>query len=350
KPAAPVKGKAKEKEMSPAKAAPPPTASDASSDSSSSSGSDSSESSDEEDGDGDAKMAAAPAATAKKTAAAKKDDEDDSESESDSSSSSEEDSDTEMEDVKPTSESSLLHLIKCSHSPATPSKKRKAEEEPAVPTKKAKLDSDAAPSGEAATGIFVGKLSWNVDDDWLKSEFESCGEVVRASVQMDRQSGKSRGFGYVTFSTSAAAAKAVKEMNGKEIDGRAVNVDLATPKAPNPAGRAKVFGDTVSPESKVLFVGNVSFSATEDMLWEAFGEHGDVVSVRLPTDRDSGQMKGYGYVEFTDVAGAKKAYENLTGYEIGGRNIRLDYSQPRDNDGGGGGGRGGFGGRGGGGR
>jgi nucleolin len=257
---------------------------------------------------------------------------------------------------------------------ATQSKKRKAEDEPAVPTKKAKIDTTANGNGASAESstIFVGKLSWSVDDDWLKSEFDSFGEITRANVVMDRQSGRSKGFGYVEFTTPDAAKKAMEAKNGKEIDGRAVNIDISLPKAPNPAGRAKAFGDSTSPESKVLFVGNVSFEADEDSLWSVFGEYGDVVSVRLvlflddviwypalihhirlPKERDTEQPKGYGYVEFIDIESAKKAFKEANGREIGGRNVRLDYSQPRDNNGGGGGGgrgrgRGGFGDRGGG--
>lgn len=98
---------------------------------------------------------------------------------------------------------------------------------------------------------------------------------------MDRQSGRSKGFGYVEFTTSAAAKKAMEEKNGTEIDGRAVNIDISTPRTANPAGRAKAFGDSTSPESKVLFVGNVSFQTNEDSLWSVFGEYGDVVSIRL---------------------------------------------------------------------
>lgn len=149
-----------------------------------------------------------------------------------------------------------------------------------MPTKKAKFETTTNDtSGESAT-LFVGKLSWNVDDEWLKSEFASFGEIVRANVVTDRQSGRSKGFGYVEYETPAIAKKAMEEMNGKEIDGRAVNIDISTPRAPNPNSRAKAFGDTVSAESKVLFVGNVSFDADEDTLWSVFGEHGDVVSVR----------------------------------------------------------------------
>jgi len=132
------------------------------------------------------------------------------------------------------------------------------------------------------------------------------------------------------------------EMNGKEIDGRAVKVDKSTPpnKDASREKRAKTFGDETSSPSDTLFVGNLSFNATEDSVWEFFGDHG-VKHVRLPTDRDTGRPKGFGYVQFEDIDGAKKAFEALSGSELDGRSIRLDYSQPRDTAGGG---RGGFGG------
>lgn len=175
------------------------------------------------------------------------------------------------------------------------------------------------------------------------------GEVVSARVQVDNSSGRSRGFGYVEFTDAATAKKAVEEMNGVEVDGRAVKVDLATQRTANPAARAKAFNDTPSEASATLFVGNLPFSANEDQIWTLFGEYGDVVSVRLPTDRETGAPKGFGYVEFGDVDTAKKAYEGAQGSAVDGRNLRLDYSQPRSNDGGGGRGGGFGGGRGGGG-
>ncbi|TDL14314.1 RNA-binding domain-containing protein [Rickenella mellea] len=225
--------------------------------------------------------------------------------------------------------------------------KRKADEAAEAPAKKAKVangDVHASAEGDEATkSIFVGRLSWNVDNDWLAQEFAECGEVVSARVQMDRNTGKSRGFGYVEFATAEAVEKAVA-LNGKEIDGRAVNIDKSSPRAPNPEKRAKAFGDVASEPSSTLFVGNVSFDTTEDNLWEVFAEYGEVKSVRLPTDRDTQRPKGFGYVEFTDLESAKKAFESAQGLDVQGRPIRLDYSQPRSNDGGGGRGRGGFGG------
>ena len=273
----------------------------------------------------------------------------------DSSDSSEEDTDTEMADAteKPkavtTRESTLLSVLwaDCELQTVAP-KKRKAEDEVKPPAKRFKADGDTEQKG-----LFVGHLSWNVDDGWLKTAFEDYGEVESASVQMDRQTGKSRGFGYVHFTTSEAAKNAMAEMDGQEIDGRTIKLDFATPRTANPTARAKQFGDSVSEPSSTLFVGNISFGVTEDTLWEVFAEYGDVVNVRLPTDRETEKMKGFGYVEFSSLDSAKKALEEANGMDVGGRNIRLDYSQPRDSAGGGGnrgrgGGRGfGFGDRGG---
>ena len=206
--------------------------------------------------------------------------------------------------------------------------------------KKVKLDESAGDAPEESKTIFVGRLSWSVDNDRLAQEFAHCGEVESANVQMDRDSGKSRGFGYVRFTTSEAVEKALL-MNGQEIDGRAVNIDRSTAPDKSQARdkRAKAFGDQTSPPSSTLFVGNLNFDVSEDTVWAFFGDYG-VKSVRLPTDRDTGRPKGFGYVEFEDIDGAKKAFEASNGAEIEGRSIRLDYSQPRDSSGGRGGARG----------
>lgn len=158
---------------------------------------------------------------------------------------------------------------------------------------------------------------------------------------MDRNSGRSRGFGFVEFAT-VEAANACVALNGKDIDGRPVKIDKSAPAAPSPEKRAKAFGDVPSDPSSVLFVGNISWNTTEDNLWEVFAEYGEVKSVRIPTDRESQKPKGFAYVEFIDINTAKKAFEGASGSQIDGRSIRLDYSQPRDGGAGGGGFGGGF--------
>jgi RNA recognition motif-containing protein len=81
-----------------------------------------------------------------------------------------------------------------------------------------------------ATNLFVGSLSWNVTDDQLKEFFSAVGTVASAKVITDRDSGRSKGFGFVEMSSDEEAQKAVKELNGKDLDGRAVNVSEARPR------------------------------------------------------------------------------------------------------------------------
>ena len=75
--------------------------------------------------------------------------------------------------------------------------------------------------------LFVGGLAWATDDAGLRSAFEEFGEVTDAKVILDRDTGRSRGFGFVTFSDAASANTAVDGMNGASLDGRSLRVDLA---------------------------------------------------------------------------------------------------------------------------
>jgi nucleolin len=141
--------------------------------------------------------------------------------------------------------------------------KRKADADAIPPSKKAKLET-STPSDSASATIWIGNLSWNVDDDWLRTEYEGYGELVSARVQMDRNSGRSRGFAYVEFKDVSAAQAAVDDKT-KEIDGRTPRVDFAPPRsAPDQTKRAKAFNDQISEPSSTLFVGNLSFDASED--------------------------------------------------------------------------------------
>ena len=78
-----------------------------------------------------------------------------------------------------------------------------------------------------AKKLFVGSLSWDTNDQGLQEAFAQLGEVTEAKVICDRDSGRSRGFGFVTFADDEAADKAMSTMNGFELDGRPIRVDAA---------------------------------------------------------------------------------------------------------------------------
>ena len=80
--------------------------------------------------------------------------------------------------------------------------------------------------------LFVGGLSWNTDDALLRQSFERFGAVTDARVILDRETGRSRGFGFVTFDDSEAAMEAVSAMDGTNLDGRSIRVNEAQERPP----------------------------------------------------------------------------------------------------------------------
>jgi cold-inducible RNA-binding protein len=98
---------------------------------------------------------------------------------------------------------------------------------------------------------------------------------------------------------------------------------------------------------KNIYVGNLTFDATEDQVRSLFEAYGPVDKVSIITDRDSGQPRGFAFVEMTDDESATKAMEALNGTNLGGRNLSVNEARPktdRPRREGGGGGRSGFGG------
>ncbi len=86
-----------------------------------------------------------------------------------------------------------------------------------------------------------------------------------------------------------------------------------------------------------IYVGNLSFEATEDQLLSLFEEHGDVLKVNIVTDRDTGRPRGFGFVEMADDNQGRAAIEQINGREVGGRSLTVNEAKPRVARGGGGG-------------
>jgi RNA recognition motif-containing protein len=91
---------------------------------------------------------------------------------------------------------------------------------------------------------------------------------------------------------------------------------------------------------KNIFVGNLSFTATEDSVRSMFEAYGTVDRVSIVTDRDTGQPKGFGFVEMTNDAEAEKAISALSGTELNGRALTINEARPKTERAGGGGGGG----------
>jgi len=85
-----------------------------------------------------------------------------------------------------------------------------------------------------AKKLFVGGLAWATTDDTLRDAFSEFGEVTEAKVVSDRETGRSRGFGFVTFASDESAERARNEMNDQTLDGRTIRVDSAEDKERRP--------------------------------------------------------------------------------------------------------------------
>jgi RNA recognition motif-containing protein len=164
---------------------------------------------------------------------------------------------------------------------------------------------------------------------------------------MERGTQRPRGFGFVTLSTRDAAEKAISKMDQALLDGRTIRVNESRPKgssAPDGGGGsgrgAPGGGFNASGSADVkLYVGNLAFDTSEENVSKLFAQYGTVVDCFLPTDRESGKVRGFAFVTMP-AADAETACNKLNGFEMDGRPLRVNEAQPK----GGGGGRDGGGG------
>mmetsp|Transcript_5382 Transcript_5382/g.11823 ORF Transcript_5382/g.11823 Transcript_5382/m.11823 type:complete len:327 (-) Transcript_5382:2030-3010(-) len=185
--------------------------------------------------------------------------------------------------------------------------------------------------------IFVGDLAADVDDNYLLSFFAQYFPSVRtAKVITDPATGRSRGYGFVRFSSEGDRDRALNEMNGVYISTRPIRVSLATAKKPGqpgqpgeqaprpsnpapPGGSAHV-GD-YDPNNTTLFIGGLAASVTEEQLRNVFLRYGDIVYVKIP------QGKGCGFVQFVDRRAAEVAMSEMSGAIIGNSAVRISWGR-----------------------
>ncbi|KAF8557990.1 RNA-binding domain-containing protein [Imleria badia] len=90
--------------------------------------------------------------------------------------------------------------------------------------------------------VYVGNLSWNTTDDSLREVFEKYGTVTDSIVMKDRETGRSRGFGFVTFGSDDHAQAAINDLNEQEVDGRRIRVNLANARPSGGGGGGGGYG------------------------------------------------------------------------------------------------------------
>jgi len=218
-------------------------------------------------------------------------------------------------------------------------------------------DDAGANGGEEEVKLYIGNLDYSTDENVLRDAFSAHGTVSDVFLPMDRDTGRPRGFGFVTFTTRKSAEDAINKMDQQELAGRTIRVNESKPREQNRdrgGGNSRGGGGGFNAEGKdevKMYVGNLSFDTYEDGLRGIFEQHGTVTDCFLPTDRDTGKPRGFAFVTMP-AAEAEQAVNKVNGQDLDGRTLRVNEAQPKNNDRGGGGrggGRGGGGYRGGGG-
>ncbi|MBK6461857.1 MAG: hypothetical protein IPF92_12700 [Myxococcales bacterium] len=239
-----------------------------------------------------------------------------------------------------------------------------------------------ATNGNEEAKLFVAGLPDSVSEDVLKQLFEATGgKVVNISLPKDRETGRPRGFGFVTLATPAEAQAAREALDGSLQAGKSISVrpfqaepprrDGAGP-GPREGGRERTYGGGgptggapggggggpggPGAPDRTLYVGNLPYDCTtlevETLINEVVAEEGSVVRVHLPMDPD-GRKRGFGFVTMSSSEAAKAAADALRTGTLRGRPLKVNLAHPKGErpprEGGGyGGGGGGFGGGGGG--
>merc|ERR1719223_1834452 len=203
--------------------------------------------------------------------------------------------------------------------------------------------------GQEEVKLYVGNLDYDTNEDALRQEFGNFGEVTDVFLPMERGTQRPRGFGFVTLASRPAAEKAIAEMDQRELHGRTIRVNESKPRGEGPADQGRGFGPggrggfnaSGRPEVK-LYVGNLSFDTTQETVQELFEKYGGVTDCFLPTDRETGKVRGFAFVSMA-AEHAEKACDEVNGMEVDGRALRVNEAQPKGAGGGGGPPRGGGG-------
>ncbi|KAL5337860.1 hypothetical protein BJX70DRAFT_222154 [Aspergillus crustosus] len=162
--------------------------------------------------------------------------------------------------------------------------------------------------------MFIGGLNWETTDESLKEYFSQFGEVQECTVMRDSATGRSRGFGFLTFRDP----KTVNTVMVKEhyLDGKIIDPKRAIPR------------DEQEKTSKI-FVGGVSQEATEQDFKQFFMQFGRVIDATLMIDKDTGRPRGFGFVTFDSEAAVEAALSRPL--DILGKPIEVKKAQPRGN-------------------
>ncbi|TKW11714.1 hypothetical protein SEVIR_6G251100v4 [Setaria viridis] len=172
--------------------------------------------------------------------------------------------------------------------------------------------------------VYVGNLPYDLDSEGLAQLFDQAGVVEVAEVIYNRETGQSRGFGFVTMSTIEEADKAIEMFNRYDISGRLLNVNRASPRGTRMERPPRQFASAFR-----AYVGNLPWQVDDSRLVQVFSEHGEVVNASVVYDRETGRSRGFGFVTMASKEELDDAISALDGQELDGRPLRVNVAAER---------------------
>ncbi|KAL3534196.1 hypothetical protein ACH5RR_002657 [Cinchona calisaya] len=162
--------------------------------------------------------------------------------------------------------------------------------------------------------LFVRGLAWNTTSETLCAAFEEHGEIEEGAVISDKATGKSRGYGFITYKDMESSQRALKAAS-KMIDGRMVVCNLA-------CEGLSSSGTTPDQAQRKLYIGSLSPETTSEMLLSFFAKHGEIEEGSVAYDKETNRSRGFGFITYRTVEAAKSAIDDPQKM-LGGRNITV---------------------------
>ncbi|EFJ38326.1 hypothetical protein SELMODRAFT_163608 [Selaginella moellendorffii] len=161
---------------------------------------------------------------------------------------------------------------------------------------------DVASKDPAHRKLFVRGLAWETTSQALRDAFQHYGEIEEGAVITDKATGKSRGFGFITFKHMDSAQRALKEPS-KTIDGRITVCNLASVGSSAGAGSA-------DQAQRKLYIGGLSYETSNETLLNIFSQYGEIEEGAVAYDKNTNKSRGFAFITYKSVEAARKAIDD----------------------------------------
>lgn len=188
-------------------------------------------------------------------------------------------------------------------------------------------DEKEKPQTKSNVSVWIGNLSYDTTEDDLKNFMTSKSTIEEKDitrVKLPKNGRKNRGFAYMDFASEDGMNIAIT-LSEQDLNGR----NLLIKQGSNFEGRPAAVEKEGNPPSRILFVGNLAFDTTDELLETHFRHCGEIMKIRMATFEDSGKCKGFAFLDFKDPEGPTKALADKNCKRMMGRPLRMEFGEDR---------------------